>query len=93
MSARLFCRLILLPLLIAEVLAFFVAHNKPLGWALSVALLGMAGLFCARGPQADEDREPCPPNCRKCAEDNEIDPEYDSFAWTHGDLDREEGQR
>ncbi|WP_432182775.1 hypothetical protein [Streptomyces sp. NBC_00063] len=73
MSARIFCRLILLPLLIAEALAFFVADNKSLGLALAVVFLGLAGLFYARGPQVDEDRAPCPPNCRKCAESQSVD--------------------
>ncbi|WP_428957972.1 hypothetical protein [Streptomyces sp. cg35] len=73
MSARIFCRLILLPLVVAQVLAFYVAHNKPLGVSLGVVALGLAGLFYARGPQVDEDREPCPPNCRKCAESESVD--------------------
>jgi hypothetical protein len=82
---------LVLPLLVAECVAQFVSHDQ--AWTTVFALLALAVLVVrwALGPQTAQDRA-CPADCPKCTESESTDPEFDSFAWEHGDLHRE-GER
>jgi len=88
MTRRLFFALFL-PLLAAECVAKFVMHDQ--AWTIVFALLALAVIAVrwARGPQTADERA-CPVDCPECRESESTDPEFESFAWEHGDLKRGE---
>jgi hypothetical protein len=67
MSRNLMLALVL-PLLAAEFYAQFVAHDQAWTTVFAVLALGVLAVRAVLGPQTADERA-CPPNCRKCEED------------------------
>jgi hypothetical protein len=59
------------PLLIAECVAQFIAHDQK--WTTVFALLGISVVVVrwALGPQTAAEQASCPSDCTKCAEDGD----------------------
>jgi hypothetical protein len=58
---------LVLPLLVAETWAQFVAHDQAWTTVFAVLALGVLAVRYLLGPQTDSEAD-CPPDCRKCAE-------------------------
>ncbi|MFF5854000.1 hypothetical protein ACFY6Q_32640 [[Kitasatospora] papulosa] len=67
MNPQLFRALALL-LLVAELVAQFIAHSQSWATVAFLLVLALVAVRVAMGPETATDEE-CPADCRKCAED------------------------